>query len=204
MTVTAVLPRRKSLCALYIDGEYALNLDKSVLAENCVREGMCLTDEKLHSLIIQSDEKRAKERALYLLSYRSHTKKELYTKLQRDFSEDLSLSVCERMEELGLLDDEAFAKRYANDLLTVKRLSKHAALYKMLEKGLDRELCEFCLEEANIDPCEQIAQIIEKKYAKTLGTENGVKKTVAALLRKGYSYSDVRCVISQFCEDWTD
>ena len=34
MLITAVEPRRKAMCALYIDGEYVMNLDARTVIEN--------------------------------------------------------------------------------------------------------------------------------------------------------------------------
>ena len=68
------------MCAVYIDGEYALKLDMQTLQENHIAQGDTLTDEQLKMLIDQSDLRRAKEKALWLLSYRDHSKKELVDK----------------------------------------------------------------------------------------------------------------------------
>ena len=56
------------LSAVYIDGEYAMNLDTRVLLENRVDVGNELDDEALRELIDLSNERRAKEKALWLIS----------------------------------------------------------------------------------------------------------------------------------------
>ena len=68
------------LSAVYIDGEYAMNLDTRVLLENRVDVGNELDDEALRELIDLSNERRAKEKALWLISYRSHSKRSCATK----------------------------------------------------------------------------------------------------------------------------
>ena len=77
MVVTAVEPRRKSFSALYIDGEFAMKLDTETLLANHIRAGVEIDDEDLHNLVIESNNKRAKEKALWLISYRDHSEKEL-------------------------------------------------------------------------------------------------------------------------------
>ena len=49
MEITAVEKRRKSLCAIYIDGEYALDLDKNVTLEHALNPGQQITDEELYA-----------------------------------------------------------------------------------------------------------------------------------------------------------
>ena len=202
MQVTAIEARRKSLLALYIDGEYAVSLDRSTLEENGIKVGTELDDCTLRLLIQKSVENRAKSKALWLLSYRDYTKKELKDKISRDFTIEEAERVSDRMEELGLLNDERFAKKYAGDLLFVKHLSKKAAKYKMLQRGIANELCDQVLDEIYIEPKEQIKEILDKKYSKYLNDEKGIKKTFSALQRMGYGYSDIRSAMSEFTEEW--
>lgn len=75
MLITAVEPRRKAMCALYIDGEYVMNLDARTVIENRFDVGREIDDEDLHEIIRLSNERRAKEKALWLISYRDHSKK---------------------------------------------------------------------------------------------------------------------------------
>ncbi len=201
MTVTDIKPARKSLSSVYIDGEYVMKLDTQVLYECCVKIGTTLDDDELKELIDKSDYKRAKERALWLLSGRDYSKKQLIDKIKKDSSPEVAAEVCERMEELGLVNDESYARRYASDLLNIKKMSKRGAKYKMIERGIDRDLCDEILDEFDIDPVQQIAGIIERKYADKLDDEKGRRRTVAALQRLGYGWGDIKSAISMFEED---
>ena len=77
MLITAIEPRRKGLSALYLDGEFAVSLDTQTLLENRFDVGREVSDGELKDIIEKSGERRAKEKALWLISYRDHTKKEL-------------------------------------------------------------------------------------------------------------------------------
>ncbi|MFR9228513.1 MAG: regulatory protein RecX, partial [Acutalibacteraceae bacterium] len=116
MLITAIEKRRKMLSALFLDGEFAVNIDTETLLQFRYKIGMDITDEQLHELILASDARRANEKALYLLEHRSHSKKELIEKIQRTTSKEAARSAADRMEELGLVNDEEFAKRYAAEL----------------------------------------------------------------------------------------
>lgn len=202
MTVTDIKPARKSLSRVYIDGEYAMSLDTQVLYECCVKIGTILDDDELKEIIDKSDYKRAKERALWLLSGRDYSKKQLIDKIKKDSSPEVAAEVCERMEELGLVNDESYARRYASDLLNIKKMSKRGAKFKMIERGIDRDLCDEILDEFDVDPVMQIADIIERKYADKLDDEKGRRRTVAALQRLGYGWGDIKSAISMFEEDF--
>ena len=142
MVITAVEPRRKQMCALFIDGEYVMNLDAQTLIENRFDVGREIDDDELKEIIEKSGERRAKEKALWLISYRSHSEKELFDKLRRDFDEASAQKAVSRMAELGLINDEEFAKAYARRLVYGKKLSAKAAEYELLRKGIDKPTAE--------------------------------------------------------------
>lgn len=201
MIITDIVPKRKKLSALYIDGEFALKLDTETIIASRYSVGSEITDDELKELVDLSNEKRAKEKALWLISYRDHSKRELETKIAKTSDSSSAKKAVERMEELGLVNDEKFARRYAEELINVKHLSARAVKYKLGEKGIDRELSEQILEELDPDPREHIEILIQTKYSSAINDEKGRRRAVAALQRMGYSWSDINAVLSEYTED---
>ena len=197
MKITDIRPRRKALSAVFIDGEFAVNLDTQVLLENHVNIGLELDDEQLHELIERSNERRAKEKALWLISYRSHSKKELRDKIRRTCDTDAAEKAVMRMEELGLVNDRDYAERYAQTLIFHKHMSKRGAAMELRRKGIDRELAAEMLDTIDVDEREQIAAIIERKYPH-MEDEKISRRAAAALQRLGYSWDDIRAVTDDF------
>ena len=193
MTITAIEPRRKAMAALYIDGEFVMNLDAQTLLENRFDVGREINDEELREIIRLSNERRAKEKALWLISYRDHSKKELKEKIQRTCNAEAAEAAVARMEELGLVNDESFARQYARKLLLNKKMSKRAAMFELTRK----ETAEEVLDEIEIDPREQIREVIEKKY-RNISDEKIKRRAVAALQRLGYGWDDIKAVLSQY------
>ena len=200
MMISAIEPRKKGLSALYIDGEFAVKLDTETLLAHRFDVGREIDDEQLHACITASDMKRCKDKALWLISYRDHSRKELYDKLRRDYSEESCQKAIERLEELGLIDDGRYARRYAADLVNVRRLSERGVRQKLYEKGIDRDLIDEVLGELAIDAEEQIRAIIEKKYVRCLDEEKGRRRCVNALVRLGFGYSDINSVLREYTE----
>ena len=201
MKITDIVPKRKKLSALYIDGEFALKLDTETIIASRYSVGSEITDEQLKELVDASNEKRAKEKALWLISYRDHSKRELETKIAKTTDSGSAKKAVERMEELGLVNDEKFARRCAEELINSKHMSVRGAKYKLTEKGIDKELAEQILEKLNPDPREHIEILIETKYRNALGDEKGRRRTVAALQRMGYSWGDISAVLSEYIEE---
>lgn len=197
MLITAIEPRKKSMCALYIDGEFALNLDTQVLIENRFDVGREIDDDDLHEIIALSNERRAKEKALWLISYRDHSKKELSDKIRRTYDSQSAQKAVERMEELGLVNDEGFAKRCALQLINTKHMSPRAAVRILLQKGIDRELAQNVVDEIPVDSDENIRAVIEKKY-RSINDEKTKRRAVSALQRLGYGWDEIKSVLEEY------
>ena len=202
MKITEIKPRRKGLSALYLDGEFAVSLDTKTLIENRFDVGREIDDDDLHEIIKLSNERRAKDKALWLISYRDHSKKELEQKISRTSDKDSAQKAVERMEELGLVNDERYARRYAEQLLNSKHMSKHRITFELIQKGIERETAEMIVEELESDPREHIRIVIEKKY-RNLSDEKQKRRAAAALQRLGYRWDDISYVLSEYDEDDT-
>ena len=198
MTITDIQPARKGMSRLYIDGEFALSLDTRALSEYGVSAGMEIDDDELHELIEKCEYRRAKEKALWLLSGKDYSRKGLFDKLIKEASEDTAEEICSRMEELGLIDDEKYARRLAHDLFYIKKLSYRGVVYKLMEKGIDKELCEEIADEFEIDPVEQLIEKKKKKYSDKLDDEKNRRRTIAALQRLGYNWGDIKSALAEF------
>ena len=200
MTITAIEPKRKGLSALYIDGEFALKLDTETILSHRIDVGTEIDDDDLKALIESSDIKRAKDKAMWLISYRDHAKKELIDKVSKDSSVDAATKAVERLEELGLIDDERFARHYASDLMNIKHLSPFGAKRKLIEKGIDRDLAQDIIDELDCNIDDNITAVIDKKYSKNLSDEKGRRRCINGLMRLGYSYSDIKSALSQYTD----
>ena len=197
MLISAVEPWKKSMSAVYIDGEYAVTLDTMTLIKNHIKAGVEISDEELHSLIQQSEKQRANEKALNLITYRDHSKKELKEKLSRTYSEETAEEIAEKMQEAGLVNDEEYARKYADELLRKKHMSLRGIEFRLREKGISPEIIEIIKEELEFDPVSEIQQVLAKKYPSYLQDEKIKKRAIAALQRLGWSWSDIKNAIQE-------
>ncbi len=192
MLITASEERKKGMTALYIDGEYAVSVDTVTFASSGFHTGSDITDDELYELLRASRISRAKEKALYLIEYRSRTRKELRDKLLPLFGEEAAEAAIERLEQLGLIDDEGFARDYAEQLIKRKLYSRERAAFEMMKKGIDKDIIEEVLDEMEPDPTEQIRQLLSTKYVRRLSNEKDRLRTVNALKAMGFRWSDIR------------
>lgn len=202
MEITAIEPRRKGFSQLYIDGEAAVKIDTEVLIKSGIKAGRDITDEELYELIGASDKRRASEKALYLLEHRSHSQKELEDKIARTAaSREAAKEAAEHMVQLGLIDDERYARDYARNLFERKRFGKRRVKQELTQKGIDRELIEEILAEYEGGSVEKIKEILEKKYAAFYEDEKIKRRAVAALQRYGYGFDEIKAAMSEFRDE---
>ncbi len=201
MLITAAEERRKGMTALYIDGEYAVSVDTLTLASQGFKTGSEISDEELYELLEASKVNRAKEKALCLIEYRSRTRKEISDKLIPLYGENASELAIERLEELGLIDDEKYAREYAEQLILRKKFSVERAAFELFKKGIDRNTAEEILSELEPDPTEQIRDLLETKFARRLSNEKDRARTVNSLKAMGYRWSDIKEAMSEYIYD---
>ncbi len=192
-----------TFCIEFEDGE-KIYLNSSIVSEYSLKPEVSIPQEALEQIVFENDCRRAKERALYLLEYRDHSFKELYDKLERNYSEDICDTVMEKMCELGLIDDEKYAEKLARNLCEVKKYGKYRARFEMQKKGIDRELIDELLEQYEEDTDERLVELVERKYSRYLVDRKGVAKVTNALVRLGYSYSDIREALEKFMDEVED
>ena len=200
MLITAAEERKKGLTALFIDGEYAVSVDTVTLASMGMKTGSEISDEELYELIENSKINRAKEKALYLIEYRSRTRREIRDRLVPLFGERAADKALERLEELGLINDESYARDLAEQLITRKHYSRERAVFELMKKGIDRDTAEEILDEYDTDPCEQVKALLETKYARAMSDEKGRARTVNSLRAMGFRWSDIKEAMSGYDE----
>ena len=202
MTVTDIAPRRKGLSQVYIDGEEAVKLDTETLEVNSIKIGMNITDEELYELIQKSEARRASEKALYLLERRNHSKKELRDKISRVAGKEAAEAAAQHMEDIGLVNDEDFARAYARELFERKKYGAGRVRQELLQKGIDRDFIDVVIEESGGGSGEKIRQLLERKYPNYAADEKVKRRAFAALQRMGYRYDEIKAAL--MAEDYED
>ncbi len=178
---------------IYVDDEYRATVDSDYWYSEKYRNLKEINEEELTELLDAVSFRRAYNKGLDFLSRRPYGTKELIKKLcEKGHEKDAAEKACERLTELGLLNDEEFARILANELLERKNYSIKRIKQELIFKGIDREIVENTIDTLDNDPESRIIIIIKKKYMNKIGDEKGRKRTVDALMRLGYSYSDIK------------
>lgn len=146
---------------------------------------------------MEDTNKQAKKKALRLLEIMDRTESGLRQKLKENgFSQEDIDSAVAYVASFGYLNDERYAQQYL--LSHMNRKSKKELRMAMYQKGLTRELVDTIFEVYYDDTseCESIGKIAQKKgYDPACASDKEKKKIFDYLMRKGYSYENVRQVL---------
>ncbi len=171
-----------------------------------VSKGMDISEEQADELIYANDLRRARERALYLMESSDHSYSMLFDKLEKNYPEQICFEVCNWLAETGIINDRRYAEKLCRQLFESKKLGKYRVKQEMRMKGIPAEIIEEAMAEFSEedDPFERLSELVEKKYERYLTDRKGVAKVTNALARKGYSYGEIKEVLSQYDLDFDD
>ncbi len=186
---------------IYIDEEYRATVDSDYWYSEKYRNYKEINEDELTELLDSVSFRRAYNKGLDLLSRRPYGVKELIKKLcEKGHEKDASQKACDRLLELGLLNDEEYSRILANDLLNRKNYSTKRIKQELSFRGISREIIENTIDGLDNDAENRIILVIKKKYINKLNDEKGRKRAVDGLLRLGFSYSEIKSALNQVAE----
>jgi len=153
-----------------------------------------ISREKYEEISAFAERHAAVKRGLSILSFGDNTKKVLVNKLRtKGFSCAAAEEAAEYLVAAGYINEAESAKLLAYDMAEKKLYGARRIAAALFEKGFSREAIEAAAEETEIDFAELCAKRIAKMGGKELFLEKETKKkAVAALLRYGFSYDDIK------------
>jgi regulatory protein len=124
------------------------------------------------------------------LTGQARSRSELAGKLAaKNVPDDVATRLLDRFEEVGLVDDEAFAKAWVSSRGPGKGLARRALAQELRRKGVADDVARGALDE--IDPAdeEETARALVRKKLRSmqgLDRDKATRRLVGALARKGY------------------
>ncbi len=181
-----------------------VTVDAATFDHSCYFVGGEIAKDELEALLALSRRNRTRSRALYYLSGRDYAAKELERKLSRSSDTETAKAVVERLEEVGLVDDSAYAERLARSFANYRLYPRRRILAALREKGISREDAEAAIEKLDIDDSEVALALLRKKYYNKMRSEADREKTAAALVRAGFGFQTVRQAMALAVAEFTE
>lgn len=193
MTVTKIEELTKAKLKVELDGEFAFVLYKKELSRFGIREDEELPEETYQQIRKDVILKRAKLRAMHLLTDMARTESGLREKLRQGlYPEDIVEEALAYVRSFGYLND----LRYAENFIESRRDRKSKKeIYALLcNKGVPQEQIEEAFASCYPEEGEgdAIRRIIEKKRVDfSHASWEEVRKLCGYLSRKGFRYEDI-------------
>lgn len=194
--------RRANRRNIHLDGKYAFACNVAVVARFRLRVGLTLSDRQIADIKQNELRQDCFDDAMRLLQNRLHSERELRQKLTRkEHLAELIHSVIDDLKRMGYVDDARFAKTKAQSAATHRHHGKLRARMELLKAGVDRTTASRAVEDVyDSHDSLAVARTLAQKQALRLRKLEPVvarRRLAGMLLRRGFTYDDVRPVIDE-------
>ena len=135
-------------------------------------------------------EQVARKILLDQLTGQARSRTELATKLaKKQVPDEIAERLLTRFEEVGLIDDAAFAKSWVQSRQPGKGLARRALAQELRRKGIDDEVAREALDEVDPeDEVESARALVRRKMrsVQQVDRNTAIRRLTGLLARKGY------------------
>lgn len=128
---------------------------------------------------------RQKTKVMKYIVFKKRTENEVRQKFQREIEENLLEDIIQYVKEAGYINDYEYIEKQVNEYKILKTMSIKEIKYKLLSKGLSKDLIEDYIQENYEELKEYEEGNIEKIKAKKANSMDE-EKIKQYLLKKGY------------------
>lgn len=194
--------RDKNRVNVSVDGKYRFSLDIFQVGEIGLKVGKDYEESELVVFETESQFGKMYGRALEYCLMRPHSAREvrdyLYSKtrptrtktgeLRPGVSPELTTRVFDRLVEKGYINDQKFARYWAENRSLTKGASHRKLVAELRAKGIDNAIIDQALSETGRDDASEIQKIIAKKR----GRYPDDQKLMMYLARLGFDYDEIK------------
>lgn len=185
--------KRADRYSIYVDEKYTFSVGESQLINLGLHSGQEITEAELESFKGESDLGKWFDRTLNLLSFRLRSEWELRDYLKRKKAEpEVIDKILNKLSKHGYVNDEQFAKRWVENRHLLKPSSKRKLMMELRQKRIPSDIIDKVFQEDETDEREVLRELVEKKRHRYPDQT----KFMQYLARQGYSYEDIKSVLS--------
>ena len=195
MEITSITPQKHDAarCNIEVDGRFFCGMQLITVMEHRLKVGSIVTEEELSALQLAGERQTALDKALTHISASMKTDRDVRDFLRRKgYLQDVCDYVVEKMKGYGYLDDEAYARAYAESM--GKRKGSRLIRMELKRKGVSDAALASLPETGERDAAEGVL----RKYLRGKEMDAAtVRKAYAHLLSKGFDYDTARAALER-------
>ena len=208
ITSIEVQDRRSNRRSIFLDGNFALGVDESIVEDLGLHVGQSISEEELQNVVRAELLSKAKERALNLLDYRQRSKAEVARRLSMaGFSEDIIEETVAHLERIGLLNDAEFSHAWVNHRIVEQGMGKARMKWELRQKGVSDDVAQEALASLNENAeYESAIDLARRRWEKDSSADERAKRRrlIGFLQRKGFPWETINRVINALSDDAVD
>ena len=181
--------------SVFVDEKYAFSLSDTALLESKLVPGQELSKEELDSWKQASADDKVLGRTLQYAMIRPRSTWEMQSYLQRKKAAPPLIDlILNKLSNLRMLDDEAFARSWVANRRLLRPTSKRKLQQELKAKRVANDIIEQVLAEDETDENDVLQQLVAKKRQQTK-YKNDDLKLMQYLARQGFSYGDIKSAL---------
>lgn len=197
MKITAIKQqaKRTDRYSIFVDGKYAFSLSDSALLGSKLVNGQELSETGIKELKQASADDKLYNNALSYAILRPRSTWEMEQYLRRKkCSPELSKKVLSKLNDLGLTNDEAFARSWVANRRLLKPMSRRKLLQELRSKRVPDDVAERALDEGDGGERQVLAELVGRKRKQARYQDD--QKLMRYLVGQGFNYGDIKDVLS--------
>lgn len=200
MITSVEMMRKPKHRYLIMFGPHSMTVHEDVMIKYRMMKGSVFRKEELEEIVVADERQQAYVEALRFLERKPRTEKEIAQRLgQKGMTSDGIEKTIDRLQQERLVDDELYAKQWAEQRITKQKKGRMWVRQELRQKGIESELIVEALNEVNEeDEFNSAYTIGKKKWQQIKGDAlERKRKTGAFLMRRGFTGEQVRKVINR-------
>ncbi len=188
------LEKKKRLYLMELDGQQTSYITEDTIVRFMLSRDKIISEEELTEIQDFAQFSYGKNLALYHLSFKARTEKEVREYLDKyDIDETITSQVIANLKEDNWIND----RQYVYSIINANQLSGDKGPYvlaqKLAQKGIAKSTIEEVLKDFDFsEVAHRVAEKLLKKYTGKLPARALQDKIIQNLTNKGFSYSDAR------------
>ncbi|KPL85203.1 RecX family transcriptional regulator [Herpetosiphon geysericola] len=192
---------------LYIDSVFALGISLRTLEQQGLYKGKVLSESDWQAIAQAEEVDKAYNAALVFLAARPRSSQEIRTRLRkREFPDEHIELAIEKLAQIGLVNDEAFARFWVENRQQHRPRGARAIQAELSQKGVKRDLISEVLNELTDQDEEQerafsVARAALRRYANEPSKMAFSRKMAGMLQRRGFGFDTIKPVLDQLWQE---
>jgi len=186
--------KRADRYSIFVDEDYAFSLSESGLLDSKLAKGDELTRQQVEDFKQLSADDKLYNLVIRYIAIRPRTQWEIETYLARKDSPAPKIEqITNKLNKLGLIDDNKFAQAYVADRRLLRPTSRRKIIIELRKKYVANDIIQAIVGNESGDERRALFEIIQRKRKQTRYQDD--LKLMQYLARQGFSYTDIKAAL---------